>query len=87
MSPAPYTLAALHRRHEQEEREHVRAALVASDWTLTDAAAVLGIAISTLQRLLHRHERLALERAQHVAKRLSPTDPRRYKRGRPQVQS
>lgn len=56
-------LAALRAKHLEEEREALRAALVAADWSLSSAARALGLPVSSLQSTLdRRHPGLAAER-------------------------
>lgn len=57
------TLAALRKRHAAEERSLVRHALVAADWTLTHAAELLEVPVSTMQVLIRRHD---LERERDI---------------------
>jgi transcriptional regulator with GAF, ATPase, and Fis domain len=55
-------LRELWERHASEERAAVKAALDAESWNLTRAALRLGVAYSTLQRVVARHFDLGVER-------------------------
>ena len=49
------TIAGLRERHAREERQLILGALVRCAWRLTTAASRLGVAPSSLQRLIESH--------------------------------
>jgi transcriptional regulator with GAF, ATPase, and Fis domain len=59
------TIAALEQRHHLERRRLVLGALERNEWSLARTAVELAVPVSSLQRLIERHE-LAGVYAQHA---------------------
>ena len=69
------TIAGLRERHAREERQLILGALERCAWSLTTAASRLGVAPSSLQRLIESHDIEALYR-EHTRRSGPTVNPR-----------